>query len=135
MMKNLTRRGIKSSITYCLDPNQSWSSPPKRLSRIDERCLGSIFSGVQDAYERRRHAELFFGETHQSEEYRAREDLGEVLGEVALPRLDESVNQGNDPPRASSSCSSMRFGAKSGSRSLRYFECSGGSTFSGISGS
>jgi hypothetical protein len=34
----------------------------------------------------------------------------------------------------SSSCSSIRFGANSGSRSFRYFECWGGSTFSGIIG-
>ena len=34
----------------------------------------------------------------------------------------------------SASCSSMRLGANSGSSSLRYFECFGGSTLSGING-
>ena len=34
----------------------------------------------------------------------------------------------------SSSCSSMRFGANSGSSNFRYLECCGGSTFSGMSG-
>ena len=39
------------------------------------------------------HAQLVLGQAHQPEEDRAREDLGELLGEVALAAVDERVDQ------------------------------------------
>ena len=68
------------------------------LLGIEERVRVDLL-GVQDPVaDAQEHPELFFGKTHQSEEHRAREDLGKLFGEVAFPSIDESVDQGIDPP-------------------------------------
>ncbi len=42
---------------------------------------------------RRNMSQLVLGQTHQAEEHRRREQLGELLGEVALPAVDERVDE------------------------------------------
>lgn len=55
---------------------------------------------VEDAVaQAQEHAQLLLGQTHQAEEHRRREDLGEFLGEVALAAVDESVDEPVDPTR------------------------------------
>src|SRR5262245_8781598 len=59
---------------------------------------------------------------------------GELLCQVALPTVDEPVDQLVDAPGDVGSSSFICFGPNSGSRSLRYFRCAGGSMFSGSRG-
>ena len=54
--------------------------------------------GVEDAVAQvEEHAQLVLGQAHEPEEHRRREQLGELLGEVALAAVDERVDEAVDP--------------------------------------
>ena len=74
----------------------------------DARCRASGSSmrvrvhllGVQDAVAHvEEHPQLVLGQAHQPEEHRAREDLRELLGEVALAPVGERLDERHRPPR------------------------------------
>ena len=69
------------------------------LVGVDASASGSHFSGCRiPSRSRRNMRSLVFGQAHQAEEHRRREQLGELLGEVALAAVDELVDEPVDPP-------------------------------------
>ena len=75
------------------------------------------------------------GQPEQLEEHGGGQRLGDGLVEVAVPVAGDLAHQLLAPGRGCGPrAGAMRFGAKSGSSSLRKLRCSGGSICSGISG-
>ena len=65
----------------------------RTLLGVDER-VGIDLLRVQDAVaQAEEHPQLVLGQAHQAEEHRRREQLGELLGEVALAAVDERVDE------------------------------------------
>ena len=64
-----------------------------------EQCVRVVLLRVEDAVAQvEEHAQLVLGQAHEPEEHRRREELGELLGEVALAAVDERVDEAVHPP-------------------------------------
>ena len=60
---------------------------------VDERVLVRLLRMQDPVTHAQEHAHLVLGQTHQAEEHRRREQLGELLAEVALATIDERIDE------------------------------------------